>query len=332
MNAEHSHPYEALTPDLILNALESLGFDCDGRLLALNSYENRVYQVGIEEERPVVAKFYRPDRWSNEAILEEHAFSLELTAAELPVVSPLVDAEGQTLHEYEGFRFAVAPSCGGRWQELAEEHLAWMGRFIARIHAIGAAVPFQHRYSLSIEGHGIRSYEYILEQGFIPMELEAAYRSLLEHLMGRIRETFERAGQITMIRLHGDCHLGNVLWTDEGPHFVDLDDCCMGPAIQDLWMLLNGDREQMSAQLSVLLGAYTEFFDFNPKELHLIEALRTLRMVHYSAWLARRWDDPAFPRSFPWFNTQRYWEEQILLLKEQLALLDEPPLQWAWRH
>lgn len=332
MNDNLSHPYEALTPDLILNALESLGFLSDGRLLGLNSYENRVYQVGIEGERPMVMKFYRPDRWSDEAILEEHAFSHELATAELPVVAPLLDANGFSLHEYEGFRFSVTPSCGGRWQDLNEERLAWMGRFIARIHAIGSATPFKYRHSLTIEGYGIQSYRYILEQGFIPLELETSYQKLLEHLIVRIVDLFEGVGQLQEIRLHGDCHLGNVLWTDDGPHFVDFDDCCTGPAIQDLWMLLSGDREQMTSQLSILLDAYSEFHDFNPTELQLIEALRTLRMIHYSAWLARRWDDPAFPRNFPWFNTQKYWEEQILSLKEQMALLDEPPLQWIWRH
>jgi Ser/Thr protein kinase RdoA (MazF antagonist) len=330
LNAESHHPYEALTPDLILNALESLGFDCDGRLLALNSYENRVYQVGIEAGRPVVAKFYRPNRWSDEAILEEHAFSHELAAMELPVIAPLADGDGITLHRYEGFRFSVSPNCGGRWQELGADHLAWMGRFIARIHAIGRNSAFRHRQTLSIEQRGIDSYGHILENGFIPIELETAYRSLAEQLIERIQSAFERAGSLAAIRLHGDCHLGNILWTDAGPHFVDFDDCCTGPAIQDLWMLLSGGREQMTAQLSTLLGAYTEFADFNPRELHLVEALRTLRMIHYSAWLARRWDDPAFPMNFPWFNTQRYWEEQILSLKEQMALMDEPPLQWHW--
>lgn len=330
MNPNDSHPYQALTPDLILNALESLGFCCDGRLLALNSYENRVYQVGIEDDPPVVAKFYRPHRWSDEAILEEHSFSHELVAMELPIIAPLAGGDGTTLHSYEGFRFSVSPNCGGRWQELASEQLAWMGRFIARIHAVGMTKDFQHRHSISIETQGVEACRYILDRGFIPLELEKAYSSLVEQLIERIRSAFDRAGSIGKIRLHGDCHLGNILWTDAGPHFVDFDDCCMGPAVQDLWMLLSGDREQMTGQLSTLLGAYTEFMDFNPREIHLIEALRTLRMIHYSSWLARRWDDPAFPKAFPWFNSQKYWEEQILMLKEQMALMDEPPLQWIW--
>lgn len=329
MEETNEHPYQALTPDLILDALEGLGFRCDGRLLALNSYENRVYQVGLEDTGPLVAKFYRPGRWSDAAILEEHAFSHALAEAELPVVAPLRDRDGATLHRFKGFRFSVSPGCGGRWRELDDpEHLAWMGRLIGRIHALGGIAGFQHRPTLTIENRGIQAYRYILENGFLPIDLEAAYDSLLEGLIPRIQAIFDAAGPIKMIRLHGDCHLGNILWTDAGPHFVDFDDCCMGPAVQDLWMMLSGNRGQMAAQLSSLLDGYCEFFDFDGREIRLIEALRTLRMIHYSAWLARRWSDPAFPANFPWFNTQRYWEEQILSLKEQMALLDEPPLPW----
>ncbi len=322
-------PYQLLTPDLILDALEAHGYQCDGRLLALNSYENRVYRVGLEDSPPIVAKFYRPGRWSDDAIHEEHSFSSELAELELPVVAPIKDASGLSLYQYHDFRFSISPNCGGRWQEMENpDHLAWMGRFIARIHAIGAAKRFQYRHAISIEQYGIKSSQYILSNNFLPMELEIPYKALIEALIPRIQSAFDAAGAVKMIRLHGDCHLGNILWTDTGPHFVDFDDCCMGPAIQDLWMLLSGDRRQMTIQLTDLLDGYSEFYDFDPRELHLIEALRTLRMIHYSAWLARRWGDPAFPISFPWFNTQRYWEEQILLLKEQMALLDEPPLQW----
>ena len=322
-------PYQLLTPNLILDALEAQGFQCDGRLLALNSYENRVYRVGLEDSPPIVAKFYRPGRWSDDAILEEHLFSNELAELELPVVTPIKDAAGSSLYKYHDFRFSISPNCGGRWQEMENpDHLAWMGRFIARIHAAGSAKEFQYRHTISIERYGIQPYQYILANNFLPIELETPYRSLLEVLIPRIQSAFEAAGPLKMIRLHGDCHLGNILWTDAGPHFVDFDDCCMGPAVQDLWMLLSGDRRQMTIQLADLLDGYSEFYDFDPRELHLIEALRTLRMIHYSAWLARRWGDPAFPASFPWFNTQKYWEEQILSLKEQMALLDEPPLQW----
>jgi len=322
-------PYRRLTPDLILDALESQGYPCDGRLLPLNSYENRVYRVGLDNSPPIVAKFYRPGRWSNKAILEEHLFSNELAELELPVVAPIQDAAGLSLYQYHDFRFSISPNCGGRWQEMdGPDHLAWMGRFIARIHAVGSAKEFQHRHTVSIERYGIEPYQYILASNFLPVELETPYRSLLEALIPRIQSAFDAAGVLKMIRLHGDCHLGNVLWTDAGPHFVDFDDCCMGPAVQDLWMLLSGDRKQMTAQLAYLLDGYSEFYDFDARELHLVEALRTLRMIHYSAWLARRWGDPAFPANFPWFNTQKYWEEQILSLKEQMALLDEPPLQW----
>lgn len=322
-----SPPYQDLTPDRILNAVESLGLRCDGRLLALNSYENRVYQVGIEESAPVIAKFYRPLRWTDEAILEEHRFTLELAEREIPVVAPLVDKSGRTLHEFEGFRFTISPRQPGRAPELDDpDTLEWMGRFIGRIHAVGAIEPFAHRPTISIETFGVEPYRYIIANGFIPPDLEAAYISTVEDALQRVRAAFARAEPVALIRLHGDCHPGNVLWSDAGPHFVDFDDCRMGPAMQDIWMLLSGDRAAMTRQLSDFMEGYREFHDFNPRELLLVEALRTLRLIHYSGWLAQRWSDPAFPASFPWFNTQRYWQDQILALREQAALMDEPPL------
>ncbi len=322
-----SPPYQDLTPDRILNAVESLGLRCDGRLLALNSYENRVYQVGIEESAPVIAKFYRPLRWTDEAILEEHRFTLELAERELPVVAPLVDQTGCTLHEFEGFRFTISPRQPGRAPELDDpDTLEWMGRFIGRIHAVGAIEPFVHRPTITIETFGVEPYRYIIANGFIPPDLEAAYISTVEDALQRVRAAFARAEPVALIRLHGDCHPGNVLWSDAGPHFVDFDDCRMGPAMQDIWMLLSGDRGSMTRQLSDFMEGYREFHDFNPRELLLVEALRTLRLIHYSGWLAQRWNDPAFPASFPWFNTQHYWQEQILALREQAALMDEPPL------
>ena len=325
-----AHPYEALTPDLLLDAVESTGVRCDGRLLALNSFENRVYQIGIEEAAPVVVKFYRPGRWTSEMILEEHAFTRELAEAELPVVPPLVDAEGRTLQEFGGFRFAVYPRQAGRAPELeSQDTLTWMGRFIGRIHAIGALRPFLHRPALTITGFGDEPSRYLLGQGFIPADLVPAYSTLVEQLLAQIRLCFERAGASRLLRLHGDCHPGNVLWAQDGPHFVDLDDARMGPAVQDLWMLLSGDRETMNRQLGWLLDGYDEFFDLERRELALIEPLRTLRMIHYAGWLALRWDDPAFPAAFPWFNTQRYWQDHILSLREQSALMDEPPLSPA---
>ncbi len=324
--ADHPTPFSELTPDFILNALESLGLHCDGRLLALNSYENRVYQVGMEDSPPLVAKFYRPHRWSDAAIQEEHDFVQALAESEIPVVAPLI-TDGKSLLFYEGFRFALFPRRGGRAPELGDpETLEWLGRFIGRIHAIGATADFVHRPTLDIASFGEEPRDYLLSHGFIPADLDAAYRSVADQALDGVRHCFDRAGNVNRIRLHGDCHPGNVLWTDDGPHFVDFDDCRMGPAIQDLWMLLSGERGDMTRQMSDVLAGYEDFCEFDPRELHLIEALRTLRLIHYSAWLARRWDDPAFPMNFPWFNTQHYWQNRILELREQIALMDEPTL------
>lgn len=318
--------YARLTPDTLLGAVESLGYVTSGQLLALNSYENRVYQVGLEDAAPLIAKFYRPQRWSDAAIIEEHAFALELAAHEIPVVAPLQTGQ-TTLHRFEGYRFAVYPRQGGHWPELGNrEERLWMGRFIGRIHAVGAARPFEHRPALDIESFGHRPSRFLIEEGFLPAHIETAYRTLVADLLDRIGEYFERTSGISRIRLHGDCHPGNILWTDDGPHFVDLDDCRSGPAIQDLWMLLSGDRSEMQLQLGEILEGYEQFRELDYREIQLIEALRTLRMIHYAGWLARRWDDPAFPHAFPWFNTPRYWEEHILALREQAALLQEPPL------
>ena len=318
--------YSGLTPDTLLDAVEDCGYRSDGRFLALNSYENRVYQVGIEDETPVIAKIYRPGRWSNEAILEEHAFTLELANEEIPVVAPLT-VEGTTLHSWQGYRLALYPRQGGHWPELNTlEEREWMGRFIARMHAVGSTRPFEHRPVLDIESFGHRSRSYLLEQNFIPGHIETAYQTLSQDLLQQISNSFEAAGNIKQLRLHGDCHPGNILWTQQGPHFVDLDDCRTGPAIQDLWMLISGDRHEMQSQLIDIIEGYIQFHDFDERELQLIEPLRTLRIMHYAAWLARRWQDPAFPRAFPWFNTDRYWEEHILALREQASLLNEPAL------
>ena len=323
----HPHPYESLTPDMVMQAVESLGYLCNGRQLALNSYENRVYQVGIEDSDPVIVKFYRPGRWTNDAILEEHAFTLDLLAQELPVVAPTVDSDGVTLHEYSGFRFAVFPRRGGHWPDLdTSEHREWMGRFLAQIHLHGARKAFSHRPTLTIENYGDESVAFLMENNFIPQDLQLAYRTLAEDILKQIREAYRLAGAISNIRLHGDCHPGNILWRESGPHFVDFDDTRNGPAIQDLWMMLSGERQEMGIQLSDIIEGYEMFREFDRRELHLVEALRTLRMLHYSAWLARRWDDPAFPHNFPWFNTSRYWEDQILSLREQAARMNEPAL------
>lgn len=321
--------FSALPPDSVLNALEGIGFRSDGRLLALNSYENRVYQIGMEEGPPLVAKFYRPQRWTDAAILEEHAFVRELAEREIPVVPALV-LDGVTLHSFEGFRFAVFPKHGGRAPELEDRKtLEWMGRFLGRIHAIGALKPFRERPTLDIASFGEQPRDYLLAHKFIPADLDAAYRGVVDQALDGVRHCFARAGEVCALRLHGDCHVGNVLWTDDGPHFVDFDDSRMGPAVQDLWMLLSGERADMVRQLSDVLAGYEDFCDFDERELHLVEALRTLRLIHYAAWLAQRWDDSAFKQAFPWFNTQRYWQDRILELREQIALMDEPPLWHA---
>jgi Ser/Thr protein kinase RdoA (MazF antagonist) len=328
-------PYATLTPDCVLNALDSLGdaqIRADGRLLALNSYENRVYQIGLEEGPLLVAKFYRPGRWTDRAILEEHAFAEELAAQEIPVVAPLRIA-GATLHAFAGHRFALFPRRGGRAPELGDAAtLEWLGRLIGRIHAIGALQRFAERPPLDIVSFGEEPRDYLLAHGFIPDDLLDAWRSVVDQALDGVRHGFSQAGRSTLLRLHGDCHAGNILWnppdavTGGGPHFVDFDDARMGPAVQDLWMLLSGERAEMEQQLDSILTGYRRFHDFNPRELYLIEALRTLRLIHYAGWLARRWDDPAFPRAFPWFNTQRYWQDRILELREQIALMEEPPL------
>ena len=321
------HAYARLSPDVVMDAVESYGFQCTGAILALNSYENRVYKVEIVDHAPLIAKFYRPERWSDAEILEEHTFSLELQEREIPVVAPLVQEHGSTLNMHAGFRFALFPCQGGRAPEMNDpEDFVIMGRFLGRIHAVGAMQAFQYRPQFSIEHFGHDSLAFLLQCQLIPQELLHPYESLVRDLLAQIEAVFASCKGVKQIRLHGDCHLGNVLWTENGPHFVDLDDCRSGPAVQDIWMLLSGDRQSMTIQLSDILEGYREFYDFDPRELHLIESLRTLRMIHYSAWLARRWDDPAFPMHFPWFSENRYWEEQILSLREQFALIQEPPL------
>ena len=323
-------PYQNLTPDLILDAVESCGHRCDGRQYALNSFENRVYQVWLDDGTVLVAKFYRPQRWSNDAIREEHSFARELAEREIPVVAPLADAQGITLHEHGGYRFALFPRQAGRAPELdSPDTLRWLGRFLGRIHAVGALRPFKHRPRIDIASFGTAPARFVVEHHFVPADLTASYQAIARDALERVAQCFERAGAVRNIRLHGDCHAGNILWSEQGPHFVDLDDCRSGPAVQDLWMLLSGDAAAMSVQLAEVIGGYREFCDFNPAEVALIEALRTLRMIHYAGWLASRWADPAFPASFPWFNTQRYWQDQILALREQCAAMDEPPLELA---
>ena len=328
MTANLSQPFYQLTPDTVIDAVESLGYDSDGRILALNSYENRVYQVGLDEAQPLIAKFYRPERWSDEQIIEEHQFCFEMVEQELPVVAPLCNGTGDSLFRFGDYRFALYPRRGGRAPELSDmNHLYRLGQTLGRIHLVGAARPFLHRPTLSIEHYGYESVE-LIGRDFIPASLHEAYVSLTRDLLQEVEAAFKRAGRLRLLRAHGDCHGGNILWRDDTPNFVDFDDARMAPAIQDLWMLLTGeDRNELQLQLSEVIEGYTEFADFDPRELNLVEALRTLRMLRYSAWLARRWEDPAFPHNFPWFNTERYWGEHLLQLREQFARLQEPPLE-----
>jgi Ser/Thr protein kinase RdoA (MazF antagonist) len=337
--ASSGHPYEALGPDTVLDALASVGLYGDGRLLALSSYENRVYQVHLEDGTAVVAKFYRPGRWSDAQIAEEHAFAAELMAAEVPVIGPLA-LEGATLHHFGGFAFSVSPRRGGRAPELDDfEVLEWIGRFLARIHTVGAARPFVQRPALDLQSFGTAQRDWLLGHEMIPLDVQSAWAAACATALDMIAKSDLPAGptaaaktsSIKTIRLHGDCHPGNILWTPAdlpgaGPHFVDLDDARTGPAVQDLWMLLSGERAQRTAQLGALVDGYEEVRNFDRRELALIEPLRTLRLIHYSAWLARRWDDPIFPINFPWFGTSDYWKSQVLMLNEQIEAMAEEPL------
>jgi Ser/Thr protein kinase RdoA (MazF antagonist) len=330
MNADA--PYSDLSPEAVLDALEAAGQRCDGRVLALNSYENRVYQIGIEDAAPVVAKFYRPGRWTDAAIREEHAFSLELAAQEIPVVAPLArgeqDGVAQTLFVHRGFRYAVFPRRGGRWPELGTAaDREWVGRFLGRIHGVGRAGRFAHRRHLSVAELGRNARDFVLDGDWMPDYLATKYEDLTDALLREVEAQADGWGGARLGRILGDCHRGNILWTDLGPHFVDLDDCLTGPAIQDIWMLLSGSQQEMRSELTDLLNGYEQFLPFDRGELALIEPLRALRMIHYSAWLARRWDDPAFPKAFPWFAEPRYWEEHYRALEDQLTAVLGPPLE-----
>jgi len=321
------HPFQRLTPDFVMDATESQGFHCDCRVFSLNSYENRVYQVGVEDGPPLIAKFYRPVRWSDDQIREEHQFCFELAGHELPVVAPWCNAAGDSLFAYEGFRFALYPRQGGHAPEFDNlDNLLILGRMLGRMHRIGQVRPFTYRPVLDSQSFGHASVALVSER-FVPAEYRESYGAVTSQLLAAVDAIMADAGSVAWIRTHGDCHSGNILWRDGAPHFVDFDDARMAPAVQDLWMMLSGDRPRQLAQLAELAEGYGEFCDFNPRELRLIESLRALRMLHYSAWLARRWEDPMFPRTFPWFNTNQYWGEQILHLREQLALLAEPPLE-----
>ena len=321
-----THPYDSLTPDCVVDCIESTGLISDLRLLALNSYENRVYQVGVEGGAPIIAKFYREGRWSDDQILEEHAFSKELVEHEISVVAPL-EIHGATLHHAYGQRFSIFERRGGHPPELDNlDHIYRMGQTLGRIHRVGSASNFLHRRDISAQRMATESRLFV-QEGFVPMELETAYRTLAADCDAVATEILGNMGRDHMQRVHGDCHSGNILWRDDMAHFVDLDDCVMGPAIQDVWMFFSGERHQQERQLSEFVEGYEEFHDFDARQLNWIEALRTLRIMHHAKWLAERWTDPAFPKAFPWFGQGRFWSDHILELREQLAAMNEPPLR-----
>jgi len=321
--------FARLEPADIFDALLELGFEASGRFLALNSYENRVYKLGIEDGPDIVAKFYRPGRWSDEAVLEEHAFTIELAAQDIPVVAP-IEIDGRTLSKTGPFRLAVFPCHGGRAPELDDmDQLEQLGRLVGRIHLVGETAAFAHRPVIDVESYAIRSMDFLLDAGFIPDEMQDVYESVAELVIEGVESSFARAGAVREIRLHADFHPGNVLVAGDRFHIVDFDDTRSAPAVQDLWMFLSGNREEQRPQLNALLSGYEDFRRFDARELNLVEALRSLRIMHYAAWIARRWEDPAFKHAFPWFDSRRYWDEHVLALREQVALMQEPPLEWS---
>lgn len=323
------HPdwaYASLDPDRILSSLESLGWRCDGRLIALNSYENRVYQVGLEEGEPVVAKFYRPGRWSAEQLQEEHDFLAELAAEEIPVVAPLTAPEtGQSLSHCEPFSVAVFPRRGGYALEMDQaDQLYRIGRALGRLHNVGARHDFVHRPKLSVDEFGHRAIEQVLRSSPLPEAMREVYQSVATELIAAVERALDGFGPWSALRLHGDCHAANIMVRDELLHIVDFDDARTGPAVQDLWLFLSGDERDQRLALAELLEGYEEFRDFDRRELALIEPLRSLRVLHYAGWLSKRWNDPAFPAAFPWLAEARFWDQHVLDLREQLAALQEP--------
>jgi Ser/Thr protein kinase RdoA (MazF antagonist) len=319
-------PFDALDPGAVFAAAESIGLQPSGRLFALNSYENRVYQLGDDDGALWVLKFYRPARWSDAQIAEEHSFTLELAAAELPVAAP-IERDGMSLFEHQRLRFAAFPYLAGRAPELDDQAtLTLLGRTLARMHAIGRRAPFDHRPALTLERLGLQARTTVQRSGFVPEALEEQYARVSDQVIGRVRQCLENFGPLPRLRIHGDCHAGNILWRENGPLFVDLDDCMSGPPIQDLWMFLSGDAASQQSSWAAIMEGYELFGEFDFAELTLVEALRSLRILHHASWIASRWNDPAFPRAFPWFGDARFWERHIADLFEQLSAMDDPPI------
>ncbi len=316
---EIQHPFEQLSPELILNAIETQNFAVNGSVTALNSYENRVYQIGIEDDLPLIVKFYRPARWNHAQIQEEHDFCFTLKAHDLPVITPLKNTQNNSLFEFQGFSFALFPRTGGYAPELDhQDNLSIMGRTLARLHNIGATHKFQHRPILSAKSFGQDAINFVTES-FIPFEYRSAYQGVCQEIMPIITQHMQEAHNISV---HGDLHVGNILMRDNIPNLVDFDDSRLAPAIQDIWMLLSGDPHEQEAQLQKIIPSYGEFRPFPYNELGMIESLRTLRMIHHTAWLAKRWHDPAFPPAFTWFNTHQFWQQHVDDLNQQLVKLD----------
>jgi len=327
MTTEQAHPFDKLSPDTIVDAIESQGYLTNLSIYPLNSYENRVYQIGLDDGGYLIAKFYRPARWSQAQILEEHTFTNALSAADISVVAPLANTQGETLFEHDGFFFALFNRMGGYAPETDNEDVIFnLGRLLGRMHLAASTVKFEHRLTLNAERLGHQSVSYLLENDFIPLELIKSYEAISQQLMDLVDAQIKDIPNISYQAIHGDFHIGNILLRGEDAFLVDFDDCIQGPKIQDIWMLLSGDRQHKTLQLNNFIDGYYEFNDLNLAELRLIEPLRTLRIIHYTRWLASRWNDPAFPKAFPWFNTIRYWSEHILELKEQLSALNEPPI------
>lgn len=321
---DNAFTFQTLHPDTIMDALFEQGIRVDSGLTPLNSYENRVYQFQDEDRRRYVVKFYRPQRWSAEQISEEHQFAHELMNDEVPVAAPL-EFNGQTLLTHQGYYYAVFPSLGGRQFEADNlDQMEWVARYLGRLHQTGRKKTFISRPAIDVNEYLIEPRHVFEHSTLIPAGLKAAFLnatdSLIEAVMAQWHTRFD------LLRLHGDCHAGNILWRD-GPLFVDLDDARNGPAVQDLWMLLNGDKAERRMQLETIIEAYEEFSEFKTDEIALIEPLRAMRMVYYLAWLIRRWDDPAFPKNFPWLTGEDYWHRQTLTFIEQVKVLQEPPLQ-----